>query len=149
MTNGLERRMQSYREYFDTSKATVEWIIGLTIGELALIISQRLYTDKLIFGVMVFFSGLSILFAISIMYCVMRAADLKMYSAALRTTNPELRKNEYNNEIDKRYSKFSNWLFGFVAVHKIYNWLFISFGLGTLSMIGLVIKEILFGEKVP
>ena len=49
------------KEYKDNQKGLVEWIIGLTIAELALIISQKLYNTHLIFYIFITVSFLSLI----------------------------------------------------------------------------------------
>ncbi|MEW6041130.1 MAG: hypothetical protein AB1633_06380, partial [Elusimicrobiota bacterium] len=121
MLTNLEKRMDARKEYYKTLYKITQWIIGLTIGELALIVNLKLYSNKCFFIPILIFSVISIILSLTIMYFVITFSDVMMYSAHIRTVNQNIGEDEYDKEITKRMGTIGNILSEIVMKYKIYN----------------------------
>lgn len=134
---------KAHKEYRDINKGIVEWIIGLTIAELGLIISQKLYSFNWIFYSFIVISCLSLLLAIIIVYTIISCVDSELYSALLAVnTQREMPRDEFDKEYEKRLGNFTKILINLVFNKKAYRLLFGSFALNTIGMITLILGNI-------
>jgi len=135
--------LMAYKEYRDINKGIVEWIIGLTIAELALIISKGLYSFNLIFYVFIGTSFVSILWATVIMYTIASFADVELYSALLaHKSEGEMSEEDFGAEWEKRLGWFGKLLISLVVTKRGYKYLFIFFVFNTIVMFTLIISNI-------
>ena len=129
----LDKFRQAYKEYRNTNKGMVEWIIGLTIAEISLIISQKLFLLDWIFYCFIIISSFSMLLAIVIMYSIAASVDIDLHSAFLaKITNGKMPKQDFEAHFDKRLGKITKFMIKFVVMKKGYRLLFIPFFLNTL-----------------
>ncbi len=126
------------KEYKDIQKGLVEWIIGLTIAELALIISQKLYNTHLIFYIFITVSFLSLMIAIIIMFFIAKETDIEMHSAMLAAKDSKMKEDKFAESYGKRMGEIGMFISNFVIDKHLLGWLFISFGINTILMILLI-----------
>ena len=132
-----------HKEYRDINKGIVEWIIGLTIAELGLIISQSLYSFNWIFFSFVGISCLSILLAVIIMHAIISSVDSELYAAFLAVrTQGKMEKEQFEKEYEERLGKFTKLIINAIFDKKAYRFLFVSFALNTAAMIALIFLNI-------
>lgn len=134
---------RAFKEYREGNARLVEWIIGLVIGELILILSQHFYTKGIIFYLFLFFSFISILVAVSIMYALISSIDVDLYSAFLAVQmRGRSKKEDFGVEFDKRLGCIERWFINNVVLGKAYKCLFYFFLLSTAMMIVSIILNI-------
>jgi hypothetical protein len=110
--------------YFAHSARLAEWIVGLTIGELAFIVSQQLFEIGVLFYAFSAFSFLSIMLAILIMYVIAIIEDGKMHGVlVLIDKDPLPSKEAFDKSFDKRVGRIRSWLVNalidFKAFHSL------------------------------
>lgn len=134
---------KAHKDYRDTNKGIVEWIIGLTIAELGLIISQKLYSLNWLFNFFIILSSTSLILAIIIMLVIVSCVDSELYSGIL-VTNAEgkISEEEFEQKSMKRLGGFIRLLIYIVFEKKGYMSLFLSFALSTIAMITLIFCNI-------
>lgn len=131
------------KEYRDINKGIIEWIIGLTIAELGLIISQKLYSLSWLFYSFVGISSFSLLLAITIMYVIISCVDSELYSVILGiNSGGKMSERKFEQEFMKRLGKFPAILVNIVFEKKFYKFLFMSFALNTIGMIASILCNI-------
>lgn len=140
MSNEKPKIMEAFQEYGEGNIRLVEWIIGLVIGELALILSQHLYIRGFIFYLFLFFSFSSIFIAVLIMYALVSYLDAKLSVAVLATIKPDLKPEEYDKEYKERIGRIMKWIANTIVERKAYRTLVLCFALTTAMMIILIIS---------
>ena len=140
----IERRMKAYEDYRRENTRFVEWIIGLVISELVLMLSQHLYTEGIIFYLFLLFSFMSILVALSIMYAMVSFVDVNLYSAFLAgQTSGRMKEEDFSVEFEKRLGCIARWFINEVVLGRAYRCLFCFFLLSTAMMIVSIISNII------
>lgn len=132
---------KAFHQYVETLSRMVEWIIGLIIGELALIISQNLFCLNMLFYLFLIVSGTSILLAIMIMYVISSESDIELFSAILAKKN-NLTPEEFEKEYFKRLGKLNGFLTNLVVEKGVYKLLFLLFLINSIIMILLIFDNI-------
>jgi len=131
---------KTFKVYREENSRLVEWIIGLVIAELALILSLHLYTKDIIFYLFLFFSFASILVAVSIMYALVSSVDVDIYSAFRAVhTDDKMEEEIFGAEFDKRLGCTAKWIINKVVLRQAYKWLFCSFLISTVMLVVLII----------
>lgn len=133
----------AYKEYRDINKGIIEWIIGLTIAELGLIISQKLYMLNWILYLFVLVSFFSILLAVLIMYVIVSSVDAELHSALLAiNTEERMTEKDFGTKFEERLGSFNKLLINLIIDKKTYKYLFVFFAFNTVVMIVLIISNI-------
>ena len=134
---------KAFREYRQENVRLVEWIIGLVISELALILSQHLYTKGTIFYFFLVFSFMSILLAVLIMYTIVSYIDIDLHSAFLAIqTRGKMKEKDFGVKFERRLGRATKWFISEVVERKAYKCLFYFFLLTTTMMIISIICNI-------
>lgn len=131
------------KEYRDINKGVVEWIIGLTIAELGLIISQKLYSLNWLFYFFISISLFSLILAVIIMFVIVSCVDSELYSGVLSINSKgRMSEEQFEQQFMKRLGKFLIFLINIVFDKRGYRFLFVSFALNTVTMIALIFCNI-------
>lgn len=133
---------KTFEKYREVNARSVEWLIGLQIGELALILSQHFYTKGPIFYLFLLFSFSSILVAILIMYAVISYADIELQIIFLGQKKPSIPEEKLWEEIPKLSGKVAWRLLDEIVTGKVYRLLFCCFFLITIMMIVSIVRNI-------
>lgn len=117
----------AYREYATTNKGIVEWIIGLTIAEIALVISQNSFIASWQIIILLVVGLFSIVVGTIMMYVIIANADIELFSAIIWAKDPEMKEEEFDQKYNKRFKGLSRFFTELMLDKKLYNYLFISF----------------------
>lgn len=134
--------------YFEHHARLAEWIAGLTIGELAFIISQKFFILGVLFYTFLSVSALSVLLSVAIMYVRATVEDLKLHGTLTLTNKDAIPpRAEFDKSFDKRLGRIPRWIVHLVVDRKIFQWLILSFLAASVLMIILMIRYLNGGQN--
>jgi len=136
---------KAYRDYTHIMIDMVKWIMGITIVEITFVFIQKYYFNSFLFILFMFFSGVTFIIAVLMMYVSAKQADLELHSALTtmkQEQDEQISKDDFYNSYHKRQGVFGKKITNFIIDGGLYKWLFLSFFLGTINMIILFFTQI-------
>lgn len=135
---------QAFKNYVETYMVMIRWIMSITLVEIAFIFTQGYHNNIFFLYIFLGLSGVSFLISVLIMFFITKEADLELYSALL----PDKEGGISDDDYEKKYSKRIGWigakLTNFIIDHHLIKWLFVSFMLGTINVLVLILTQTKF-----
>ena len=119
---------KAFKEYRDTNISAINWIIGLIIGEVGLVLGLNYIHFLWLIILQILFASFAILLATLIMYVIVAQASMELFFARLALENP----------------KMSDVLTDLVIDYDLYKWLFILFLLETICLFCIIILHLIY-----
>lgn len=137
MTNQFEEKSRSY---FAHSAKLAQWIVALTTGEMAFILSLSLFRLEILFYVFLTFSLLSIFIAILIMYVIAIVEDIRLQGVLIVEIIPSLSRPDFEKFTTNRIGKIQAWLVEKIIYYKAFQLLVLSFTFASIFMLILTFR---------
>ena len=135
---------KAFKEYRDTNTSAINWIIGLIIGEVGLVLGLNYIHFLWLIILQILFASFAILLATLIMYVIVAQASMELFSARLALENPKMSDEEYQNEYFKKHGRTLTLLTDLVIDYDLYKWLFILFLLETICLFCIIILHLIY-----
>jgi len=89
---------KAFKDYSETIITAINWIIGLLIGEIGLVLGLNYLQFLWLIILQLAFAIFAILLATVIMYVIMSQASMELFSARLAIEDPKMSNEEYNKK---------------------------------------------------
>ena len=87
---------KAFKEYRDTNISAINWIIGLIIGEVGLVLGLNYIHFLWLIILQILFASFAILLATLIMYLIVAQASMELFSARLALENPKMSDSSFS-----------------------------------------------------
>ena len=134
---------QAFKEYRDTIITAINWIIGLIIGEIGLILGLDYLYFLWLLILQILFASFAILLATIIMYVIVAQASMELFSAKLAIEDPKMSEDEYKNKYFEKHGRILTFLTNLVIDYDLYKWLFFLFFLETICLFIIIILHLI------
>lgn len=134
---------QAFKEYRDTIITAINWIIGLIIGEIGLILGLDYLYFLWLLILQILFASFAILLATIIMYVIVAQASMELFSAKLAIEDPKMSEDKYKNKYFEKHGRILTFLTNLVIDYDLYKWLFFLFFLETICLFIIIILHLI------
>ena len=134
---------KAFKEYRDTIITAINWIIGLIIGEIGLILGLDYLYFLWLLILQILFASFAILLATIIMYVIVAQASMELFSAKLAIEDPKMSEDEYKNKYFEKHGRILTFLTNLVIDYDLYKWLFFLFFLETICLFIIIILHLI------
>ena len=134
---------QAFKEYRDTIITAINWIIGLIIGEIGLILGLDYLYFLWLLILQILFASFAILLATIIMYVIVAQSSMELFSAKLAIEDPKMSEDKYKNKYFEKHGRILTFLTNLVIDYDLYKWLFFLFFLETICLFIIIILHLI------
>ena len=134
---------KAFKEYRETIITAINWIIGLVIGEVGIVLGLQYTSILWILLVLILFACLSIILAAIIMYVFVSQASIELFSAGIVLENSKMGEEEYRAKYFKKHGKLLIFLTNLIIDYDLYRWLFLFFLLETICLFAIIIIHLI------
>ena len=135
---------KAFKEYRDVNITAINWIIGLIIGEIGLVLGLNYVNVLWIIFLLLLFASLAVILATLIMYVLVSQSSIELFSAGLALENPQMSEEEYHEKYFEKHGKSLILLTNLVVDFDLYRWLFIFFLLETVCLFANIIIHLIY-----
>lgn len=132
---------KAFQSYLETNTAMIRWIMGITLVEIAFVFTQGYHKNIFFLYTFLGLSGVSFLISVLIMFFITKEADTELYSALLPEKEGGISADEYDEMYFKRMGRIGFKLTNYIIDKHLIKWLFLSFILGTINVLVLILTQ--------
>ena len=129
---------KAFKDYRETIITAINWIIGLLIGEIGLVLGLNYLQFLWLIILQLAFAIFAILLATVIMYVIVSQASMELFSARLAIEDPKMSNEEYKNKYFEKHGRILTFLTDLVIDYDLYKWLFLLFFLETICLFTII-----------
>ena len=133
---------KAFKDYRETIITAINWIIGLLIGEIGLVLGLNYLQFLWLIILQLAFAIFAILLATVIMYVIVSQASMELFSAILAIEDPKMSNEEYKNKYFEKHGRILTFLTDLVIDYDLYKWLFLLFFLETICLFTIIVLHL-------
>ncbi|MCG6912493.1 hypothetical protein LJE86_01095 [bacterium BMS3Abin03] len=133
---------KAFKDYRETIITAINWIIGLLIGEIGLVLGLNYLQFLWLIILQLAFAIFAILLATVIMYVIVSQASMELFSARLAIEDPKMSNEEYKNKYFEKHGRILTFLTDLVIDYDLYKWLFLLFFLETICLFTIIVLHL-------
>jgi len=133
---------KAFKDYSETIITAINWIIGLLIGEIGLVLGLNYLQFLWLIILQLAFAIFAILLATVIMYVIVSQASMELFSARLAIEDPKMSNEEYKNKYFEKHGRILTFLTDLVIDYDLYKWLFLLFFLETICLFTIIVLHL-------
>jgi hypothetical protein len=133
---------KAFSEFRETHITAINWIIGLAIGEVGLILGLKFVGIKWLILILFLITAIDIFIAIIIIYVLVAQSSLELFSAILAKQS-DIDDKSFKEKYDKKQGKLLIFLTDLVIDFDLYKWLFSLFLFENIIVFSILIVNII------